>query len=634
MDSDGFNQLVTQKEDEIRHLKGEMSTLKSKIAKQELENFRIEQECHEKKREVSHIQDRIEQLDYQKQASLTEIEDRYKRGVEVARFKHQQKISDLRDCIAKEAQDIISEKQQQYEDRIQELMTSIDESKTNILEKENQIKRQRLEMEESYTLKFNQENQAILNSIEHLNQEKASIKQEISNSLVNVEKTNQEIVETQQDGLRFARVHDQLKSKYQGQSQEIDILQGKIQDKESQIEAIEENAKIREEDLKEINFGIKRMGSELVDQEYQRRVLHARLQDLKGNIRVFCRIRSVDSDLPLAPMETPDDELDDESKQELIVSKTPRQSLYGNSVTQVPSDSYYKFSFDKIFTTKVGNVEIFEELSQLIQTSLDGQNVCVFAYGQTGSGKTFTMSHPEDGMIPLSIKKIFDDIDELSQSGFTYKVTGQFLEIYNETIVDLLSSNNLKCEIKHDDEACITTVTNSTLIEIKSPLEATKLLEFANKKRSTASTMANERSSRSHSIFTMIIEGKNEKAKTSTRGILNLIDLAGSERLNVSKAEGERLKETQNINRSLSSLGDVIYSLGLQQQHRDTQHIPFRNSKLTYLLKHSLGGNSKTLMFVNISPLEKDLNETINSLRFAAKVNGTKLQNQPKNQVR
>ena len=143
----------------------------------------------------------------------------------------------------------------------------------------------------------------------------------------------------------------------------------------------------------------------------------------------------------------------------------------------------------------------------------------------------------------------------------------------------------------------------------------------ANKKRSTAATKSNDHSSRSHSIFIIDLQGYNSLTKESSYGTLNLIDLAGSERLNNSRAEGDRLKETQAINKSLSCLGDVIHSLNL----KDGSHVPYRNSKLTYLLKHSLGGNSKTLMFVNISPLTKDLNETINSLRFATKVNNTRI---------
>lgn len=332
-------------------------------------------------------------------------------------------------------------------------------------------------------------------------------------------------------------------------------------------------------------------------------------------------------------MDFNDDDFNDDAYQELIISKdaaldTTTNSLSSYSLHQSKkNNSTYKFQFDKIFSPCLLNQDIFGELSQLIQSSLDGQNVSVFAYGQTGSGKTWTMSHPETGMIPLSMQMIFDNIEELSLKGWTYSVEGQFLEIYNETVIDLLSSdgNLKKHEIKHDDIKGRTTVTNVATVNVTSKCQAKYILDRASKNRSTASTKSNERSSRSHSIFILKLRGKNVKTEEHCEGTLNLIDLAGSERLNNSQAKGERLRETQAINKSLSCLGDVIYSLGQQQSGQVQQHIPYRNSKLTFLLKHSLGGNSKTLMFVNISPLSRNFNETVNSLRFATKVNSTKL---------
>lgn len=239
------------------------------------------------------------------------------------------------------------------------------------------------------------------------------------------------------------------------------------------------------------------------------------------------------------------------------------------------------------------------------------------------------MSHPEDGMISLSLKRIFCHISDLKEQGWEYSIAGQFVEIYNEQIIDLLSSKtNCKHEIKHDDIKLQTEILNCSTIKLNDENNAIELLTLANANRSTGFTMANSRSSRSHSIFIIKISGLNQKTGQQTEGTLNLVDLAGSERLNVSQARGERLKETQAINKSLSCLADVIYSLSQRQNGLKNAlmvHVPYRNSKLTFLLKHSLGGNSKTLMFVNISPLEEHLNETINSLRFAAKVNNTKI---------
>lgn len=369
--------------------------------------------------------------------------------------------------------------------------------------------------------------------------------------------------------------------------------------------------------------------------ELERRVLHNKLQELKGNFRVFCRVRpSLDASKELLPIQIMSrEQLSAEGKQVLKLRSKSALYDYGMEPTKslaTRNGSGNTFEFDRIFAPESDNSEVFLEISQLVQSSLDGFNVCVFAYGQTGSGKTWTMSHAKDGMIPLSIGKIFSDIQELKEQGWEYTIDGQFVEIYNEQILDLLAKGkqNAKLEVKHDDLAKRTIIANCTTVRLQSRDHAIGILETATMKRSTASTLMNSRSSRSHSVFLLSIRGRNEKTGATCEGALNLIDLAGSERLNSSQVKGERLKETQAINKSLSCLGDVIHNLGQQQNQGsdlNPHHVPYRNSKLTYLLKHSLGGDSKTLMFVNVSLHAENENETINSLRFAKKVNSTKI---------
>jgi kinesin family protein C1 len=391
----------------------------------------------------------------------------------------------------------------------------------------------------------------------------------------------------------------------------IDFLES---DSKSQSEHYAAMAKEREAAIAAATEATEKLRKE----ETIRRQLHNTIQELKGNIRVFCRVRpgtSPDgSPSKQAEITFPDTE---NSTQIEIRGPDGRNSL-GKDITKT-----HPFAFDRVFSPSSTNQEVFDEISQLIQSSLDGYNVCIFAYGQTGSGKTYTMS-AEDGMIPKALRMIYNNTKELEDRGWKYSMTGSFVEVYNESLNDLLGVcddvEKRKLEIKHDMQNSETTITNVTTVNLDSTDEVESILARAMAKRSVAATQANERSSRSHSVFMLTVIGENTITGEKSKGTLNLVDLAGSERLNQSKAEGARLKETQSINRSLSSLGDVIGALA---QGKAGGHVPYRNSKLTNLLQFSLGGNSKTLMFCMVSPSKDHLAESLTTLRFAAKVNST-----------
>ncbi|KIK70932.1 hypothetical protein GYMLUDRAFT_149503 [Collybiopsis luxurians FD-317 M1] len=367
------------------------------------------------------------------------------------------------------------------------------------------------------------------------------------------------------------------------------------------------------------------MKREAMENELVRRKLHNMVQELKGNIRVFCRVR------PVLPSDIPTDmAFPDRRDHREIALTTASESATGQERKE-----HYNFVFDKVFEPQSTQAEVFEEISMLAQSCVDGYNVCIFAYGQTGSGKSFTMeggtTDAMKGMIPRAVTQVFRVAGDLRSKGWEYKMEGQFLEIYNETINDLLGKYEIdkkKHEIKHDPKTGSTRVTDITVVPLHSPTQVHALLSSAQSRRSVASTLMNERSSRSHSVFTLRITGTNSSSGETCEGSLNLVDLAGSERINVSLGSGlnekDRVKETQNINRSLSALGDVIAALG-EKGDKGDKHIPYRNSKLTFLLQNSLSGNSKTLMILNLSPLASHLNESLTSLRFATKVNNTTL---------
>ncbi|KAL3645470.1 hypothetical protein CASFOL_010650 [Castilleja foliolosa] len=360
----------------------------------------------------------------------------------------------------------------------------------------------------------------------------------------------------------------------------------------------------------------------IVEGEKLRKKLHNTILELKGNIRVFCRVRPLLSD----------DEVGADTK---VVSFPTAMEALGQGIDLAHNGQKLSFTFDKVFMPEASQEDVFVEISQLVQSALDGYKVCIFAYGQTGSGKTYTMMgkpglFDQKGLIPRSLEQVFETRQILQAQGWKYDMQVSMLEIYNETIRDLLAPNRTGFDarpessgkhytIKHDAHGN-THVSDLNIVDVRSSKEVSYLLERAAQSRSVGKTQMNEQSSRSHFVFTLRIMGSNESTDQQVKGVLNLIDLAGSERLSKSGSTGDRLKETQAINKSLSSLSDVIFALAKKEEH-----VPYRNSKLTYLLQPCLGGDSKTLMFVNVSPDPSSVGESLCSLRFAARVNACEI---------
>ncbi|CAL8365244.1 unnamed protein product [Arctogadus glacialis] len=336
------------------------------------------------------------------------------------------------------------------------------------------------------------------------------------------------------------------------------------------------------------------MAEELEGQRGQR--------ELKGNIRVFCRVRPLVGGGPSPHILLPADD-----NKALVLAR---------------SEETYNFSFNRVFGPSASQQEVFEEITQLVQSALDGYNVCCFAYSQTGSGKTFTMeggnSDAAVGVIPRAVQQVFLAAHTLGAQGWEFSFTASFVEVYNESLRDLLYAGKGGKRPEHEirkSAAGEISVTNLTYQKVDNEGQVQNLIAVANQNRSTAQTTLNDRSSRSHSVFQLDIQGENAGRDVRCKSTLCLVDLAGSERVLKSQAQGERFKEMTAINGSLSNLGLVITALANKESH-----IPYRNSKLTYLLQSCLGGNSKTLMLVNIAPEPDSFGESLNSLRFASKV--------------
>ncbi|KAF4317990.1 hypothetical protein BBO99_00007738 [Phytophthora kernoviae] len=340
------------------------------------------------------------------------------------------------------------------------------------------------------------------------------------------------------------------------------------------------------------------------EEQTLRKKYYNQIEDMKGKIRVYARCR---------PMSGP----------ELERGCAPCVKFLDEFSLEVSGGSRATktFAYDQVFSPAISQIQVFEDTKNLLQSAIDGYNVCIFAYGQTGSGKTFTMTGCENdpGLSPRAIHHLFALASE-SKANFTISFQATMLELYNDTLIDLFhlmeggGSHDNKLDIKKNEKGMVV-VSNATLKKCSSPEQTLRLFEAANKKRQVGATKMNAESSRSHSIFSLLVESFNNTTKTTTIGKLSLVDLAGSERAGKTGATADRLKEAQAINKSLSALGDVISALSTNEKF-----IPYRNNKLTQLMQDSLGGNAKTLMFVNISPADYNTEETVTSLTYASRV--------------
>ncbi|KAK9734649.1 hypothetical protein RND81_04G154700 [Saponaria officinalis] len=291
-----------------------------------------------------------------------------------------------------------------------------------------------------------------------------------------------------------------------------------------------------------------------------------------------------------------------------------------------------RFTFDVVADETVSQEKLFRVAGvPMVENTVAGYNSCMFAYGQTGSGKTHTMLGDIEGgtrrhsvncgMTPRVFEYLFSRIQKEKEARreekFRFTCKCSFLEIYNEQILDLLNPSSANLQIREDLKKGIY-VENLTELEVSSARDVMQQLLEGSMNRKVAATNMNRASSRSHSVFTCVIESMWESQGVTHHRFarLNLVDLAGSERQKSSGAEGERLKEATNINKSLSTLGLVIMNL-VSISNGKSLHVPYRDSKLTFLLQDSLGGNSKTIIIANVSPSNGCSLETLSTLKFA-----------------
>eukprot|EP00891_Asterochloris_glomerata_P003861 jgi/Astpho2/3861/e_gw1.00062.13.1_t len=346
----------------------------------------------------------------------------------------------------------------------------------------------------------------------------------------------------------------------------------------------------------------------------ENRRLYNEVQDLKGNIRVFCRIR------PSGCTGSADHSCVDAGVEGEVAISNPRNLLRK------------QYKFDKVFGPDSTQEQVYEDTKALIRSVLDGYNVCIFAYGQTGSGKTHTMAgtniehYSGRGINYRALDDLFS-LNEQRKGECEYQILVQLLEIYNEQLRDLLdeSRTHKRLDIRNTERSGLN-VPDAIQVPVHTTEDVLEVMATGARNRAVAETKMNERSSRSHSVLTIMVDGVNNVTGIRTHGCLHLIDLAGSERVGKSEATGDRLEEAKHINKSLSALGDVMSALASKQGH-----IPFRNSKLTQLLQDSLCGQAKAMMFMHIAPEASSHGESTSTLAFGSRVSEVTLGQAKKN---
>ena len=381
-------------------------------------------------------------------------------------------------------------------------------------------------------------------------------------------------------------------------SAKVDALRAEIVDLRKEEEEAEKEYKAFADSLGE-RLAAKKAAYRTL--ERKRRETYNAIQDLKGNLRVYCRIK-------------PPSAHEKDECLEIIDDMTIQ-------VKDIDTGRISKHEFDLVIGKDATQLEIFEEARPLATSVLDGYNVCIFAYGQTGSGKTYTMEGPPDnrGINYRTVQEIFSLAHGERKDDYNYTIAVSILEVYNDKAYDLMTSSRTQSKVRwmggsgaqqHVGEVVVEPLTKKI---VHSADEVQSVLDSAYKNRSVAGTDSNAHSSRSHSVLTVYVTAVNSATNTSLKAKLHLIDLAGSERVKASGVEGDRLKEATHINSSLSHLKTVIQALANKKGF-----VSYRNSTLTSLLQDSLGGNCKTLMFANISAHTGNIPESLCTIKYAA----------------
>ncbi|CEG37144.1 kinesin-like protein kifc3-like [Plasmopara halstedii] len=417
-------------------------------------------------------------------------------------------------------------------------------------------------------------------------------------------------------------------------------------------------------DVLQLNFTPEQLARKYLAERTRNASLLSRLQTVCGNIQVYCRVRPIineeldkswGSKLAVNVVNQSDLAALDIRQERSFSTDSDGTTVSNENTETLTSNSTWKvFTFDRILGPEETQNDVFREVEPIAQSVVDGFKACIFAYGQTGSGKTYTMegTSSDPGLNYRIISHLFQSIhlrgaiytpeaannqvkddDEMNGlqgtvDSLMYHIQVGVLEIYNDSLRDLINTNNSKgLEIRHDSSTGDIHVPDLTMATVSSPQQTIDVLRNAQSNRITGKTNSNMHSSRSHSIVILQISKRRPESSYPDQdpaevgveeegcGKLYLVDLAGSERVKKSNVSGEMLKEAAHINKSLSALADVMEALD-----KKMAHVPYRNSKLTYLLQDVLNSSCKTVMIVNVGPTIENASETYRSLQLAERV--------------
>eukprot|EP01025_Chloroclados_australasicus_P032418 TRINITY_DN32899_c0_g1_i1.p1 TRINITY_DN32899_c0_g1~~TRINITY_DN32899_c0_g1_i1.p1 ORF type:complete len:1110 (-),score=97.44 TRINITY_DN32899_c0_g1_i1:611-3745(-) len=604
--------------------------------KKELENAKIResdmvQEFAKAREENTDLRERVlvfssQLLEYQHKVEQMKIEnEKLRQSLELATQVAQETAQDQVQIATSELmklQEIVSKRTEE-----------LDYAERRNLEQEKQL------------IEMSTEKELLQKKLERLEEKQLYDQAEYQQKIANFEAdANQHCVDILEKDKRIVDLEQQTQN-LEMRNNELSLELEDIKKFQDEFEELQEFKRDYERKEKQNAAIIEQQGKKLEtyeklykDEQLMRKQYWNMMEDMKGKIRVYARIR------PLLSTES-----------QTMALKVP--DIF--TIQHKWKDLQREYIFDTIFGPDSSQEQVFEDTKHLIQSAVDGYNVCIFAYGQTGSGKTFTIQGDRNnpGLTSRGVSELFNIIRR-DNAKFQFLVRCYMLELYQDTLMDLLdpveptsdvmerrfdrntnmtpqrmTPNKLtdkKIEIKHvkGREGWVE-VYGVKQVEVTSEQQLMSCIEEGLTSRHVAQTKMNRESSRSHLITSIIIESVNLQTQIQTKGKLSFVDLAGSERVHKSGSidDQSRLKEAQSINKSLSALGDVISALATEQGH-----IPYRNHKLTLLMSDSLGGNAKTLMFVNVSPSMSNLDESANSLAYAQRVKSIK--NKPqKNEV-